>query len=348
MVRFLVALLVLAAVFVGIEISHPKGFMGMVAEFTGPRTPDPTRADADAASAPPKAAPEPMKTFWGPGATKELSWADRDYDRGDFDGAVANYSSSRLLAANQDERYRALKGMERSLLAWALVHGAPKVSGSSEALAAELTARITRSESELSERTWMETTRWAAGAGFRDRLHYLAEQTLDCARPGGFVQGALDAAVVTATGRREEIAAAMASRGLRPGAKLDALPLPGAGEASGIGSAAAKPADSDESGIGGVNDRGVPFGAFSADTRTKLKQAVKLERQGASAYAAAGPDSPNRVENRHTAMDCLKKARDIYVEAQGEDSTSRDLDERLKHVMQMLAQLKKDEGISGK
>ena len=79
-----------------------------------------------------------------------------------------------------------------------------------------------------------------------------------------------------------------------------------------------------------------------------LKEAVKLERRGATAYAAAGPDSPNRVENRRTAMECLKSARDIYVAAQAEDPNSKDLDDRLKHVMQMLAQLKKDSGIGGK
>ena len=82
MVRFLVALLVLVAVVVGIEISHPRGFTGMVEEFTGRKAS--TETPADAVPVQRRAEPEPPKTFWGPGATQELAWADRDYDRGDF------------------------------------------------------------------------------------------------------------------------------------------------------------------------------------------------------------------------------------------------------------------------
>lgn len=339
-VKLLVGFLVLAAVLAGVEITHPKGVRGLFAELTGSRN--------GSASAPRQGTGPAEKTatkaagpteYWGPGAEKPLAWGDRDYDRGDFDGAISNYGSARALAANPDERRRANQGLERSLLAGALVRGAAKTAGTPAELTAEAMKRVSAAESNPSEKTWLETVRWLAGAGQRERLPYAVGQALDLARPGGFVQGALEDALRTAEHRRDDLIVAMAGRGLAT------LPPP---SSAGQGTASTKPRNQgaeETSGIGGVRDRGIPFGAFSAETREKLKKAARLEREGTIAYRAAGPDSPNRTENRHTAVACLKQVREIYQAALEEDSGSRDLDERLKDVMLMLAQLKKDEGI---
>lgn len=355
--RLLGLALALAIVVALLEVVHPKGVVGLLHELLDfkPAAAPADRQGSAATDAPRAPEPEKIDAAWGPGATQELSWADRDYDRGDFDGAVSNYGSARVLAANADERYRAAKGLEKSLLAWAVIRGAPKVGGTPAELDAAYQKQLATAEASQDEKTWIDLVRWTSGAGLRDRLVYVVGQALDRARPGGHVQAVLEDSLLAAGTKRDLLAAAMASRGLGKGAPLAALPVATASRpapsaatppASGIGGTAKPPAE--ESGIGGVGQRGVPFGHFTADMRTKLRTAIELERKGTVAYGQAGPDSPNRADNRHTALTCLKEARDIYQAALEQDNDSRDLDERLKDVMRMLAQLKKDEGVGGR
>lgn len=346
-VKLLTGLLVLSAVLAGIEMSHPRGVAGLFGDLTGKKKRTSTSPDVRLGTAAPAPAAQPAAQpaqRWGPGAAKQLSWGDRDYDRGDFDGAVANYGASRVLAGDDDERRRATTGLERALLAAALVRGAAAVKGSPSELSAEAAKRISAAEAAPSEKLWLETARWLAGAGEKDRLSYAVGQALDLARPGGFVQAALEDALPTAEHRRDDLAGAMASRGLREGTPLASMPVPGPHVMATKRTPAASP-PGESSGIGGVNERGIPFGKFSTATREKLRKAIQLEKQGTIAYRAATPDSPNRLENRRTALDCLKQARDAYQAALEEDSDCPDLDERLKDVMLMIAQLKKDEGI---
>lgn len=352
--RLLGLVLALAIVVAVIEVAHPKGVVGLLhalLDFKPVAAPSTPIGTAAAPAAKP-AEPAKVEAAYGPGASQELSWADRDYDRGDFDGAVANYGSSRVLSANADERYRANKGLEKSLLAWAIARGAPKVNGTAAELEGTYRKQLAAAEASSDEKLWIDLVRWTAGAGLRDRLPYVVGQALDRARPGGHVQAVLDDSILAAGSKRELLAGAMAARGLGKGVSLVDLPVSGggahaaAGGSSGIGGTTKTAGE--ESGIGGVNTRGVPFGHFTAEMRTKLRAAVEAERKGTIAYRAAGPDSPNRADNRHTAVACLKEARDIYQAALEQDSDSRDLDDRLKEVMQMLAQLRKDEGIDGR
>lgn len=359
LIRVLGVGLVLAAAGAAVEVGHPKGIAGAWRDLTAPKEePSPAAVPAQGTAAPaaPVASVEPAPIeFWGPGATKELASGDRDYDRGDFETAFFTYHAARVLASNADERYRADRGVEKAVLAWALVRGAPSVSGKPEALVAEWKTRAAAAEAAPSEKAWLEAARWAAGAGLRDHLPYAVGQALDAARPGGFVQAHLEDAQKSAGAKAEFLAAAMASRGLGKGAPLVAsVPRPGGPRGTsqlprdpdvddphGPGSR-----DDEPSGIGGVNSRGIPFGAFSAATREKLRRAVSLQNKGTVAYKQAGPDSPNRATHRETALRLLKEARDVYLEAQREDDDSQDLDERLRETLQMIAQLNKDSGFS--
>jgi hypothetical protein len=340
LIRVLGIVLVLALAVAVVEVVHPKGVLGLWRDLTS-RAPAPAPAARQGTAPAPTPVPETPKApseFWGPGAEKQIGWGERDFDRGDFDGAVSNLTAARVLAANPTERANASKALEKALLGWALVKGAPKVPGKAADLEKEYLRRLAPTEQLRDEKAWTDLVRWTAGAGLRERLPYVVQQTLDCAKPGGFAQGQIEAVAQDSGSRRELIRAALASRGLVKGTPLAALPASPMSD-SGVRTAP------ESSGIGGINEKGIPFGRFSAATREKLREGIRLERQGTTAYEAAGPDSPNRAENRHSALRLLQQARDIYVAAQSEDSESRDLDERMKHVMQMIAQLRKDEGI---
>jgi hypothetical protein len=355
LIRVLGVGLILVAAGAAVEVVHPKGLAGLWGDLAGGSAAPRADVAATPVQGTPSAPVEPTEPapveFWGPGATKELASADRDYDRGDFESAFFTYHASRVLASNQDERYRADRGIEKSVLAWAVVRGAASVAGKPADLAEQWKARVAAVEAAPSETAWLEAARWAAGAGLRDRLPYAVGQTLDAARTGGFVQAHLEDVAKSAGAKSEFLAAAMAARGI---GKPAVVAKGSSGSRASPRTPAPPmdldpaPADDGPSGIGGVNRRGIPFGRFSAATREKLRRAVGLQEKGALAYRGASPDSPNRVANRETALRLLKEARGVYLEAQAEDSTSDDLDERLRETMQMIAQLNKDTGVTFK
>ena len=64
---------------------------------------------------------------------------------------------------------------------------------------------------------------------------------------------------------------------------------------------------------------------------------VPLPREAVLSTSIAGAPPPRRG-----------KVRDVYVDASGEDSRSLDLEERMREVTLMLAQLKKDSAIAEK
>lgn len=349
----LATLLAVAVVVALIEIAYPKGLVGLLGGWISTPAPVAQTSAGDDVVPPetPAAPPKPAApVVYGPGASKELGWADRDFDRGDFDGAFANYVTAKSLAANADERGRAVQGLERSVLSWALVRGAPRVNGKPADLESEYQRRLAAAESAQSEQGWIDLARWAAGAGLRERLPYVAGQALDASRPGGAVDTTVRGLLGDSGSRRDALAAALASRGLGGAASAPAVavhtPPQSRPEATGIGGTASRTEPSAPSGIGGVNERGIPFGAFTPATREKLREAVRLQKEGAKAYQGAAPDDPHRVENRNLALEKLKAARDIYQAAQVEDGNCKDLDDRLKETMLMISQLRKDSGIS--
>lgn len=352
MVRLLGFVLVAAAAGAVVEVVHPKGLRGALLSLLGgvPKdsvTVPPPAPAADPGAAPPLPAPVEFTTF-GPGAARELTSADRDFDRGEFDGAFATYYACRILAANAGERERADRGVEKAALAWALVRGAPRVEGRAADLESQWQQKLAAVEASPGEKAWLDLARWAAGAGLRDHLPYVVGQTLDSAHPGGHVQATLEEVAKGAGSKAAWIAGGMSARGLGTGGVTPAGARTPAVPPTGVPPYGTKPGTDEPSGIGGVNSRGIPFGQFTSATREKLRRAIDLQAKGTTAYRQATPDSPNRATNRETAMKCLKEARDIYLAAQTEDSESQGLDERLQETMLMIAQLRKDEGIGGR
>ena len=72
---------------------------------------------------------------------------------------------------------------------------------------------------------------------------------------------------------------------------------------------------------------------------------MRFQKQGTEEYALAGPDGTDRADHRRRALEALRKARDVYLLAQDEDARSMDLQDRLKEVTLMIAQLRKDAGL---
>src|SRR5206468_1218645 len=89
----------------------------------------------------------------------------------------------------------------------------------------------------------------------------------------------------------------------------------------------------------------VPVGRFKPETKSKLDQAVDLEKKGALEYDLSGPDNPQRKQHRKSALDYLKQARDIYQAAEEEDETSPSLGRRLQQVMEMISHLNKESSL---
>lgn len=345
LIHVLSTLLAVAVAVALIEIAYPRGVVGLLGGWISTPAVAPGTTEDPAAPEPETPpAPPPPPVAYGPGAATELGYADRDFDRGDFDGAVANYTTSKALAGSADERSRAIRGLERSLLAWALVRGSPRVNGKPADLDAEYQRRLAAAESAPSEQAWVDLARWASGAGLRERLPHVVGQALELAQPGGALAAAALKTLPDAGSRRDALAGALASLGVAsapvaggPVASGPSVPDP----TSGIGGATSR---TEKSGIGGAAERGIPFGAFTSATREKLREAVRLHREGKQSYEGAAPDNPHRVQNRDEAIAKLKAARDIYQAAQLEDENCKDLEERLKETMQMLAQLRKDAG----
>lgn len=349
LLRLLVVVLVVGAAATTVELFHAKGVEGAIDDLfgNGEGRPDPAEPPADGrdpAPAAPDGPPSPRQR--GPGAASVLTMADADYDRGDFDGASSNYLAAKALAADDAEEDRAVRGLHKSLLAWGLTQGAPRVAATGAEAEAWYARRLAQVEAAPTEEAWLELLRYAAGARLRDRLPFLAAKALDAAQPKGAVWAVLDEASRRTGPRADDFAVAVESRGLarpRPAA-VPAIPGTDLDAPSDTG----RPSDDGVSGIGGVGRRGVPLGSFSSAMRTRLAEAARLHETGKFEYEQAGPGSSQRVEHRRRALESLRKARDIYVDAQGEDANSTDLDSRLREVTLMLAQLKKDAGIDGR
>lgn len=347
--RLLVVVLVAAAGVASVELFHPRGLTGAIRDWTG-GAPEPTSPPARPAHEEPAKPEAPAPRKRGAGAASILLTADTYYDRGDFEDASLSYSAAKGLAADAAEEDRANRGAAKSLLAWALVCDAPRVTAVPKDAEVEFERRLREVETAPTEEGWLALTRYAEGAGLRQRLPYLAGRTLDSAKTDGAVRAQLDAAIARAGRRAGDLAAAIESRGFRRPAVPVRVPEDAtAHEAPDPTGSTTRPGvPGAGSGIGGVGERGVPLGSFSAAMRERLREAVRLQKQGAEEYRLAGPDGTDRPEHRRRALETLRKVRDVYVDASGEDSRSLDLEERMREVTLMLAQLKKDAAIGEK
>jgi hypothetical protein len=85
----------------------------------------------------------------------------------------------------------------------------------------------------------------------------------------------------------------------------------------------------------------VPYGAFTAETRRLLAEAVKLEAKGIDEYALCAPDKPDRAKHAKEAVKALRAAQEVFSLAMDEDPKAAGLERRLKEITRMISDLKK-------
>lgn len=334
----------LAAVAFGTAVMfHPQGLAGLRRDFLGEQPADaPTRREPE---------PEPAAPAGGraAGARAELDYGDEEYDRGSFAAAVTFYGTARVVAADASERDRAEKGLEKALLAEALVSGASLPTGTAGREAAEYDRRLAAAEGHPTEDAWLELAHLAAAAGMRERLPYLVQRALDAAVSGGPVESQILRSAASGRRSAKVIHAALQARGLAatlpPVARggHDPLPEPWDPVADQGGR------EDGPSGIGGTGTRGGPgpkgralYGRFTDETKRELARARELEAEGMKEYELAAPDQADRNEHRKRALEHLKEAREIYSAALDEDPKAEAVEYRLREVLHVLAMLKKD------
>jgi hypothetical protein len=278
-------------------------------------------------------APEPRKVApaapaterpAAPSADETVREAEKAYDAGDFSRAVDLFVSARAdsTAVLHD---RAVRGLYKAVLAWALTKNAPLPSPIPDDADAAVAARQAAADRAPSERAWYDVLVYAAGVGATRKLPALAHEAIGCATGGGPVTTKLNEVLAAGGPRAAVLREAMDSERLLDPADPYALasPHPAAKRPTAV---AALP----------------PSGNFKPETRMKLAQAMDLEARGKAEYDQTGPDNPQRKAHRKAAFDLIKQARDIYTAAQEEDPNSRDLDRRMHDVMEMLSSLHKE------
>lgn len=314
-----------------VHVMHPSGLEGAMRSFTGrPASGTAGGTGARPADAPPSGAPNGVPDPNAPRRTnrEQIAQAERNWDRGDFDGAVSAYMAARALAGDDAERSKAVEGLHKSLLAWALCLRPPRdIAGE-----AALSKLVSTAESYPSEKAWFDALRAAAALRSADRLPYLATQTIEAARPGGPVEGLLLDGIRDAGNRGEDLAAALTRRGLGAGSRTGPAPTGGGGTTA--------PPDT-RSGIGGTATAGIPYGSFSAGMRDRLRQAVENERLGRIEADLAAPEGKDRIAHARKGVAYLRQAREVYMAAKDEDPDSRGLDDRISRVTRLLSDLKK-------
>jgi len=221
---------------------------------------------------------------------------------------------------------RAVRGLYKSVLAWALTKNAPLPSPIPEDAEGEVALRQAAADKTPSERAWYDVLVYAAGVGATRKLPSLAHEAIQCAALGGPVMAKLNDVLASGGPRAMVLREAMdAERLLDP---ADPFADPASPHAT-----AKRPA---------VTTSLPPAGNFKPETKLKLAQAVDFERRGKIEYDKTGPENADRKAHRKAAYDLLKQARDIYVAAQEEDPLSRELDRHIHTVMEMISPLHKE------
>lgn len=273
-------------------------------------------------------------------ADKQIRNGDVSYDQGDFDQAYTAYMIAMTSAQTEAQRLRAETGQQRAVLAWALTHDPPPADYADRTARDRLTELTARARARGTEDAWLEVALFAAGAALKSDLRDAVSSALDLAAGGGAVEMRLRAALAAAGPKERSLLAAMKARGLGAGLEAGATTaLTGAG-------ALRHPTDDDEpSGIGGVGSAPrvrVPFGAFTAEMREKLKGAAQAEADGLEHFRLAGPEGTDRGMHRREAHRLLKEARDVFNEALEMDPDAREVERRLQTIMRALGQLNKE------
>ena len=254
------------------------------------------------------------------------------YDKARFASASTNYLLATAAAPTPNDEEVAERSLHRALLARFLVEDAQKtVEGDPRA---EYDRLAREAQTSPTEARWMAAAQVAATYGFRSETVHATEQALSGARRGGDVGRRLMAALTTAGSMKKHLDAAIRGAGLFGSSETSPT-------ASGIGSTESMD-DDEASGIGSVGNRGIPFGSFDEDMRRQLKRAVELQEVGEYEYDLAGPDQEHRGRHRRIALGNLQEARDIYSNALDMDPDSKDVQRRMRQVMQMIAGLRKD------
>jgi hypothetical protein len=297
-----------------VHLFHPGGLPPLLAKLADqiPRT---------KRLAPPATVPEP--TTHSPDGEEELHAAEKAYDAGDFAEATDLFIAAHAHTTSA-LRDRALRGLDKAVLAWALTRGAKATASPEPDVDAQLAEQVKAAELQPGEKAWYDALVFAAESGLRPRTKYLAQQAIGCATRGGPVEIRLRAVLPKAGSRAEALQAAMLRHGF-----LDRID-PRAAEIAALAKQAADEA------------KGVPVGKFSTEMRAKLLRAVELEKTAEEEYALSGPDVSNRAVHRKAALVALREARDIYQAAEEEDPKSRQVGERLRNVMEMLSHINKE------
>ncbi|MCG3135565.1 MAG: hypothetical protein HMLKMBBP_03283 [Planctomycetes bacterium] len=317
-----------------VHVMHPSGLDGAIRSWTGRTDPATSGSGGGGGSDPLRGTTgEPAVAQPKRSNREQIEQAQRNWDRGDFDGAVSAYMAARALAGDDTERAKAVDGLHRSLMAWALCVKPPR-----DVAAASLPKLVSTAESAGTEKAWFDALRAAAALRAADRLPYLAAQAIDAARPGGPVEGLLVDSIRDAGNRGEDLAVALTRRGLGAGARAGSASSGGTSPSGGTGN---DPPQSTRSGISGTTGGGIPYGSFSSAMREKLRDAVEWERQGRNEADLAAPDGTERVAHARKAVALLKQAREVYMAARDEDPESRGLDDRISRVTRLLSDLKK-------
>ncbi len=322
LMKFLLLLVVTVALALGFAaVFVPGGVEGLLAKVF-PSDPKPAAEPA------PEQRPAPAAK---PTGADELREAESEYDAGRFGGAIDHFVLARV-DVDPDRRDRVARGLEKAVLAWALTMNAAPPSPMPDDPDAEVARRQAAAEKDPSEHAWYETTMYAAGCGLLRKLPYLADQAIRCASEGGPVATRLRRVLEVGVSRGTLLREEMLARGF-------IVPADPVGEPDSIRPVAKAPP---KIVTRGPNPIYPPSGKFKAATKEKLAQAVSLEKRGTTEYDLCGPDNPQRKEHRKAALDLLKQAREIYLDAEDEDPDSGDLAKRLQVVLEMISHLNKE------
>jgi hypothetical protein len=310
------ALLVFVTILVAGFMVHlflPGGLPRVLDKLTTP-APEPRKPAPEA----PAAAPATVS------ADDKVRDAEHAYDAGDFSRAIDLFVAARAdsTAVLHD---RAVRGLYKSVLAWALTKNAPLPNPIPADPEGEVATRQAAADKTPSERAWYDVTIYAAGVGATRKLPSLSHEAIQCATSGGPVMTKLNEVLAGGGPRTLVLREAMDAERL-----LD--PNDPYGDPTSHGSGKHAPASASLP----------PVGNFKPETKLKLAQAVDLERRGTVEYGKTGPENPDRKAHRKAAYDLLKQARDIYLAAQEEDPLSKELDRHIHTVMEMISPLHKE------
>lgn len=272
-------------------------------------------------------------------AEKQLVNGDASYDAGEFDQAWTAYGIAFGAAQTDAQTRRAATGMERAVLGWALTHDPPPADYAGRTARDRFIELSSRARTERTEDAWLAVAQFAAAADLRTELRGTVSSALDLAVGGGPVEAVLRRSLRDAGPKERSLLTAMKARGLGAGLTVS-------GGASMDVADLHHPASDDEpSGIGGVGTAPrvrVPFGAFDAEMRERLREAAEAEAEGLEHFRLSGPDGTDRPAHRREALRLLKQARDVYNDALEMDPDSRDVERRMQTIMRALGQLNKE------